>query len=78
VCNGNGGMNIAGGCARLAARHGTARGAGASGWALEDAQRTHARRMRALLYEDRLRVRVGQVELRSGTAVADRQAVEAT
>ncbi len=47
------------------------------GRALEEAQRTHARRLRAMLYEDRLRVRVGQVELLGGTAIDDRQAVEA-
>jgi hypothetical protein len=42
-----------------------------TGKALQDAERVHTRRLRSLLYEDRLRVRVGQVELVAGTAIND-------
>lgn len=46
-----------------------------TGKALQDAERVHTRRLRSLLYEDRLRVRVGQVELVSGTMVDDLEVV---
>ncbi len=45
------------------------------GKALQDAERVHTRRLRGLLYEDRLRVRVGQVDLVTGTAIDDLEAV---
>ncbi|MDP9316933.1 MAG: hypothetical protein M3R24_39770 [Chloroflexota bacterium] len=46
-----------------------------TGKALQDAERVHTRRLRSLLYEDRLRVRVGQVELVVGTEVNDLEVV---
>ncbi len=46
-----------------------------TGKALQDAERVHTRRLRSLLYEDRLRVRVGQVELVKGTVIEDLELV---
>ncbi len=46
-----------------------------TGKALQDAERVHTRRLRSLLYEDRLRVRVGQVELVRGTPIEDLEVV---